>query len=326
MKLSFVVTHYNESGDICRPLFNSLADQLGIDFDDIEVILVEDGGKPLDGDMFTIYPFSTTIINQGHNGVSKARNIGLDHVTGDYVMFCDCDDRFISAYGLHLYFKAMKQGSFDIIKSPFVEDQVVDGELKLIRHEKDITFIHGKAYRVDFLKENEIRFKDELTIHEDSYFNVIANMLAEENIHEMQPAVYLWKYRDDSIVRKDRDAYVFKTYDHLMKVRGAICRELERRERFPEFYQAISKTMIDSYYDFQRPDCFKPENKEIVKEAEKAFAGFFKEFREEYKNVGVNDVAQMMYICRVNAYVNGMKIERETLQEFLNRIVKTYLS
>lgn len=325
MKLSFVVTHYNESWDICRPLFNSLADQLGVDFDNIEVILVEDGGKPLDGDLFTIYPFATTIINQGHNGVSAARNIGLDHVTGDYVMFCDCDDRFISAYALHLYIKATKN-LYDVIKSPFVEDQVVDGELKLIRHDNDITFIHGKLYRVDFLKDNNIRFDEELTIHEDSFFNVIANMLADGNIYEMSPAVYLWKYREDSIVRKDREAYIFKTYDHLMKVRRAICLDLKKRERYPEFYQAISKTMADSYYDFQKPDCLKEENKEIVAEAEKAFAGFFKEFREEYKNVNMNDVAQMLYICRVNAYANGMKIERETLQEFFNRIVKTYLS
>lgn len=325
MVLSFVITHYNESWDICRPLFNSLADQLGVDFDNIEVILVEDGGKPLDGDLFTIYPFTTTIINQGHNGVSAARNIGLDHVTGDYVMFCDCDDRFISAYALHLYIKATKN-LYDVIKSPFVEDQVVDGELKLIRHDNDITFIHGKLYRVDFLKENNIRFDEELTIHEDSFFNVIANMLADGNIYEMSPAVYLWKYREDSVVRKDREAYIFKTYDHLMKVRRAICLDLKKRERYPEFYQAISKTMADSYYDFQKPDCLKEENKEIVAKAEKAFAGFFKEFREEYRNVGMNDVAQMLYICRVNAYANGMKIERETLQEFFNRIVKTYLS
>lgn len=325
MKLSFVVTHYNESWDICRPLFNSLVDQLGVDFDNIEVILVEDGGKPLDGDLFTIYPFNTLIINQGHNGVSAARNIGLDNVTGDYVMFCDCDDRFISAYALHLYIKATKN-LYDVIKSPFVEDQVIDGELKLIRHDNDITFIHGKLYKVDFLKDNDIRFDEELTIHEDSFFNVIANMLADGNIYEMSPAVYLWKYREDSVVRKDREAYIFKTYDHLMKVRRAICLDLKKRERYPEFYQAISKTMADSYYDFQKPDCLKEENKEIVAKAEKAFAGFFKEFREEYKNVGMNDVAQMLYICRVNAYANGMRIERETLQEFFNRIVKTYLS
>lgn len=325
MKLSFVVTHYNEPWEVCKDLFNSIDDQLGVNFDNIEVILVEDGGKPLPGDIFTTYSYPVTIINQGHNGVSAARNIGLDHVTGDYVMFCDCDDRFISAYALHLYIKATKN-LYDVIKSPFVEDQVIDGELKLIRHDNDITFIHGKLYRVDFLKDNNIRFDEELTIHEDSFFNVIANMLADGNIYEMSPAVYLWKYREDSIVRKDREAYIFKTYDHLMKVRRAICLDLKKRERYPEFYQAISKTIADSYYDFQKPDCLKEENKEIVAEAEKAFAGFFKEFREEYRNVGMNDVAQMLYICRVNAYANGMKIERETLQEFFNRIVKTYLS
>ena len=326
MKLSLVVTHYNESWDICRPLFSSIADQLGVDFDNVEVILVEDGGVPLDGDLFTVFPFGTTIINQGHNGVSKARNIGLEHVTGDYVMFCDCDDRFISAYAFHLYLKAIKQGMFDIIKSPFLEDQIIDGELKLIRHDQDITFIHGKFYRVDFLKENDLKFNPELTIHEDSFFNVLANMCADGNIHEMSPAVYLWKYREDSIVRKDRDAYVYKTYDHLMSVRKAICRELEKRERFAEFYQAISKTFMDSYYDFQRPDCFKPENKAIIEKAEREFAKFYKEFREEFKNVNIKDMAQMMYICRVNAYANGMLVEKETFEEFIKRIVKTYLS
>ena len=326
MKLSFVVTHFNEPWAVCKPWFDSMADQLGVDFDNIEVILVEDGGIPLDLECFGEYPFDVKIFNEGHKGVSASRNIGLDHVTGDYVMFCDCDDRFISAYALHLYMKAVKQALFDIVKSPFLEDQVIDGELKLIRHDQDITFIHGKLYRVDFLKDNELRFNEELTIHEDSYFNVLANMLADGNLHEMSPAVYLWKYRDDSIVRVDREAYVFKTYDHLMKVRRAICNELKRRERYAEMYQAISKTFIDSYYDFQRPDCFKPENKEIIEKAEKAFAEFFKEFRGEYQNVNIKDTAQMMYLCRTNAYINGMLVEHETLQEFINRIIKAYLS
>lgn len=326
MKLTFVVTHYKEPWEVCKPWFDSMADQLGVDFENIEILVVEDGGEPIDEANFVGYPFKVKTFNFGHKGVSACRNIGLDHATGDYIMFCDCDDRFISAYALHLYMKAIKQAMFDIVKSPFLEDQVIDGELKLIRHDQDITFIHGKLYRVDFLKDNDLRFNEELTIHEDSYFNVIGNMLADGNIHEMSPAVYLWKYRDESIVRKDRDAYVFKTYDHLMNVRRAICRELERRERYAEFYQAISKTFIDSYYDFQKPDCLKPENKEIIEKAEKAFAEFFKEFRGEYQNVGIKDTAQMMYLCRMNAYMNGLLVERETLQEFINRIIKTYLS
>lgn len=326
VKLSFVVTHYKEPWEVCKPLFDSMKDQLGVDFDNLEVIVVEDGGDPLDLEVFNDYPFGVTVYNEGHNGVSACRNIGFEHVTGDYVMFCDCDDRFIHAFALHTYLKAIKQGMFDIVKTPFLEDQMIDGELKLIRHDQDITFIHGKFYRVEFLKENDIKFNNELTIHEDSFFNVIANMLAEGNIHEMSPAVYLWKYRDDSLVRVDKDAYVFKTYEHLMKARKAICKDLEKRERYAEFYQAVSKTFFDSYYDFQRPDCFKEENKEIIEKAERAFADFYKEFKDEFKNVNVNDKAVMAHICRVNGFNNGMKMERETFPEFLRRIVETYLS
>lgn len=326
MKLSFVVTHYNEPWAVCKPWFDSLKEQLGIDFNDVEVLLVEDGGIPINPEDLEGYPYLIKTFNFGHEGVSACRNVGLDKATGDYIMFCDCDDRFIHTYALHLYLKAMKQAMFDIIRTPFLEDQMIDGELKLIRHDQDITFIHGKMYRLDFLKDNNLRFNEKLYIHEDSYFNVLGNMLADGNIHEMSPAVYLWKYRDDSIVRKDRDAYVFKTYKNLMDCRRAICNELQSRERYAEFYQAISKTFIDSYYDFQRPDCFKEENKEVIIEAEKAFAEFFKEFRSEYQNVNIKDTAQMMYLCRINAYANGMLVERETLQEFFNRIVKTYLS
>lgn len=323
MKVSMIVTHFNEEWEICKPLFDSLAMQLGIDFNDLEVVLVEDGGNELNTELFD-YPFVIKTYNEGHKGVSASRNIGLDHATGEYVMFCDCDDRFISAYAIHLFVKAAKTGHFDLIKSPFVEDQVIDGDLKLIRHDGDITFIHGKMYKRQFLIDNAIRFNEELTIHEDGFFNVIGNMLAAGNIHEMQPAVYLWKYRDDSIVRADRDCYVYKTYDHLMKCRRAICLELKKREYFAEYFQAVSKTICDSYYDFQRHDALKPENKELIKKAEKCFAEYYAEFKDDYKNVNINDIAQMLYLCRVNAYANGMKVEQETLSQFLTRIVKEY--
>lgn len=325
MKLSIIVPHYKEPWKTVEPLFDSLKEQLGFDLKELEVIVVHDGT-----DKWTYlekypmeYPFSVSQIEMEHGGVSKARNTGLENAKGDYVMFCDCDDRFISAYGLYMFSKAF--GQFDIIRTPFLEDQVIDGELKLIRHDGDITFVHGKAYRRKFLIENELKFNEELTIHEDGYFNVLAHTLAKTSVHEMQPAVYLWKYNDDSVVRRDRDLYLYKTYDHLMNCRIAICRELWRRECIVEYFQSVAKSVIDAYYDFQKPDALKPENKEIVKSAEKEFARYYKEFKDDYNDIGVNDIAQMMMVCRAIGFQNGMRIEQETLSQFVTRIVKEYL-
>lgn len=324
MKLSLIITHYDEPWEIVEPMFQSIEMQLGVDWDDIEVIIAQDGQAKEDffEGIEKDYPFDVHFYGGKKIGVSAARNMGLEKATGDYVMFCDCDDRFISAYAFHLYMKQM--GKYNLIKSPFVEDQVIDGELKLIRHERDITFIHGKAYRREFLLENNLRFNENLTIHEDSFFNVLAGMIAGADQHEMSPAVYLWKYNENSVVRRDREMFIYKTYKNLMDCRIAICKELENRGFIAEYMQAVVKTVIDSYYDFQKPDALNPKNKDLIKSAEKEFARFYSIFNETYKETNVNDIAQMMYLCRANAYINNMRIEQETLSQFLTRVVKEY--
>lgn len=324
---SLIITHYDEEWEICKPMFDSIASQLGVDFNELEVIVVQDGKAEesyLEKLTHNDYPFKITYYSQKKKGVSSARNLGLLNAQGEYVMFCDCDDRFISAYGLYLMFKQIPNG-FDLIRSPFVEDQMIDGELKLIRHDHDITFIHGKLWKRSFLIENKIKFDENLTIHEDGYFNVIANLMAK-NQHDLQPAVYLWKYNDKSVVRRDRDLFIYKTYGNLMDCRIAICRELWERGFITEFYQSVSKTVIDSYYDFQKPEALDKNNKDLIKNAEKEFSRFYKEFREFYNEIGVNDIAQMLYICRTTAFMNNMRIEQETLSQFVTRIVKEYLT
>lgn len=322
-KISLVVTHYKEPWDIVKPLFDSIQDQYGIDLEnELEVVFVNDSDKL--GFEFPDYSFPVVVIDEGHHGVSAARNIGLDKSTGDYVMFCDCDDRFISPFAMHLYKQQI--GKYDIIKTPFIEDQMIDGQLRLFRHEKDVSFVHGKLYRRQFLIDNKIRFNEKLTIHEDGYFNVIAGILAGGSQYEMSLAVYLWKYNAESVVRKDKELFIYKTYNNLMDCRIAICRELRERELLEHYFPSVIKTVMDSYYDFQKPDALKPENKELIESAEKAFARFYKEFREDYTESNINDIAQMMYVCRANAFKNNMRVEQETINEFLTRIVKKYLT
>lgn len=322
-RLSICITRYKEKWPICKDLFDSIAIQRGINFEDIEVIVVNDGrDELLTGREFINYPYHVDYIPMNeHGGVSKARNFALDHAHGDYVMFCDIDDMFLNNCGIHLLFCAMKEEP-DFTSSSFVEEVFnKDGAYKIVRHDKDITFIHGKMYRRRYLVDNNIRFDESLTIHEDGYFNVIASICTESKKDTTVP-FYLWKWNDESVVRKDPKAFVLKTYDHLMKSRAAICRELEKRGFIDEYFNSVVKTVCDSYYDFNNPEYLSPANKDDVRKAEKAFKAFYDEFGKDYRESNIERIAEMMFLCRQNAYVKGMRVEQNAIHEFLNHIVR----
>ena len=319
-QISLVVTHYNEPWDVVKPLFDSIAVQVDYDLSKLEVIVVNDGTGELT--FPNNYDFEVRQLTPEKCGVSACRNLGLDNATGDYVMFCDCDDMFCSMFSLNVYDKAIAESPlYDLIRGSFIEDQFVDGAWKLIRHDMDVVFIHGKLWKKEFLLENEIRFKEDLIIHEDSYVNIIGTILAQGSTRETQVATYLWKYRDESVCRRDSHNFVYKTYKDLMKTRNAISESLDRRGLITELHQTVAKTVLDSYYDFQKPEALKPENADMMNRAKKAFKKYYMRWKDIYKEVGIPDIASIMSMCRQGAVNNGMRIEQQSLHEFLTEIV-----
>lgn len=323
MKLSIIVPHYEEPLETITPLFNSIALQQGVNLEDVEVIVVQDGSEKglevLNCLVERNYRFALSILPNKHQGVSASRNLGLEMAKGDYVMFCDCDDMFLNNYGLHLLFSAMEEQP-NAIASCFVEEQKdEEGNFKIIRHDKDITFVHGKAYKRSFLNEQYIRFDENLTIHEDGFFNSIAITCAE-NVKVIETPFYLWKWNDNSTVRKNPTDFLLKTYGHLMKCRIAICKELETRGYINEFIDAVVKTVMDSYYDFNKPSFLVKENAELRMAAEYAFKDFFMKFKREFFDCAVARKAEIAFVSRSNAYIHGLVIETVTLADWLKHI------
>ena len=106
-----------------------------------------------------------------------------------------------------------------------------------------------------------------------------------------------------------------------MKTRNAISESLDRRGLITELHQTVAKTVLDSYYDFQKPEALKPENADMMNRAKKAFKKYYMRWKDIYKEVGIPDIASIMSMCRQGAVNNGMRIEQQSLHEFLTEIV-----
>ena len=64
-------------------------------FSDIEIILVDDGSPdncPAMCDTYAAADSRVHVVHQPNSGLSVARNTGLAHAAGSYVLFVDSDD------------------------------------------------------------------------------------------------------------------------------------------------------------------------------------------------------------------------------------------
>lgn len=94
MKLTIVLTVYNKEAYL-RRAFNALLSQKDVNGDDYEVLVVNDGstdGSALIIDEYVKGDDRVRVLTQDNQGLSMARNKGVDAAKGEYVWFVDADD------------------------------------------------------------------------------------------------------------------------------------------------------------------------------------------------------------------------------------------
>ena len=334
MKFQVLIPHYKETAEEVKPLLDSIAIQQNVDFKEIGVVICHDGpdvhdftfmdpgiGEGVAGDyMFpTKYPFEIKQIRQEHKGVSAARNACLDAATADYVMFCDADDMFYNACGLWIVFREMEIG-FDSLVSVFVEETRTPDrkEITYINREHDSTFVHGKVHRRQYLIDSKIRWNDNLTIHEDSYFNILCQNLSQ-NVKYCVTPFYLWKWRDESVCRHD-PKYILKTYRNMLDSNDALVDEFIRRGMSDKsaFYTAFM--IFDAYYTMNKPDWINQENKEYRDSTELRFADYFRKHEDLWDGIPSQDKMMISNGVRSRSVQEGMLMEAVTIDQWLRHI------
>lgn len=324
MKLQILIPQYKETDDIVKPLLDSIALQQCVDFSEIGVIICNDGTDVYLSDKFlSSYPFKIEYYKCQHKGVSATRNACLDHATADYVMFCDADDMFYNMCGLWIVFKEMEVG-FDSLVSCFTEEtrHPITKEVIYTNHDMDSTFVHGKIHRRQYLLDKGIRFNDKLTIHEDSYFNILCQSLSP-NVKYCQTPFYLWKWRDDSVCRHD-PKYILKTYNNMLDSSDALIATLRKKgvKDKAKFY--VTMMIFDAYYMMNKPEWIDQENKEYRDATEKRFARYYKKHKKTWDSIPTPEKMQISQGIRGRSVMEGMQMESQTIDEWLSQITARY--
>lgn len=187
-KYSVIIPVYNAQATI-RRCVDTL---LGQGYDDMEIILVNDGSADDSGRICGEYAEKdnrVVYVDKPNGGVSSARNTGLDHARGRYVLFVDSDD-----YVSDDYFETLERidgdGKFDfvIFSNCFVDGKNVskrimtpfeamdaDGSVKKFCEMFQNKFINvpwNKRCLRRIIEENAIRFPEDLYIGEDKVFSL----------------------------------------------------------------------------------------------------------------------------------------------------------
>ena len=326
MKLQILVPQYKETDEIIKPLLDSIEVQQNVDLkNEVGVVIVNDGTDVrISDELLNRYSYKIEYYLNEHKGVSATRNACLNYATADYVMFCDADDMFYNACGLYIVFREIDNGGFDSLVSAFVEESrhPQTNEAIYINHDIDTTFVHGKVHRRQYLLDNNIRWNDKLTIHEDSYFNCLCQRLASE-LKYSQTSFYLWKWRDDSVCRHD-PKYILKTYNNMLDSNTALVDELVKREKIEDAQFYATSMIYDAYFTMNKPEWINQANKIYRKSTEKRFKQYYIKFKYLFNNIAPDIKSQIIVNIKNRMFQEGLMMENITFEDWIKHVMKKY--
>lgn len=92
MKVSIILPTYNSEATLKRSIESAL-DQ---DYDDYEIIVINDGSEDNTKDILKEFEGKIKVIDQENQGALRASNNGFKQALGEYVIKLDSDDKFES--------------------------------------------------------------------------------------------------------------------------------------------------------------------------------------------------------------------------------------
>ena len=253
--VSVVVPVYNVEAYLPQCLESLTAQTL----EQIEILCVDDGSA--DGSVGLVREFQekdsrVVLLQQDHQGVSAARNRGIEAARGAYIAFLDSDD-WVREDMLESLVAAARRAEADVavcssqvhFEGPTPKKRMESLTRALtVREDKVLCntadafawtvleepgawpFIWNKVIRADLLRQEKIRYPEGLALGEDGVFLQILFQYARKVAFLAQPMHHYRYQRKDSATDRLYQEGLVRFERHLQVV-NALAGELHRRGR-----------------------------------------------------------------------------------------------
>lgn len=240
-KVSIIIPIYNAEAHLHRCIDSVLKQ----DFEDFELILMDDGSKDSSGSICEEYAARDSrirVIHKENSGVSDTRNQAISLARGEYLQFLDSDD-WITPDATGLLVRTAIEHGCDMVISDFYRvvgerlshkgDIQEDGlltreEFAVCMMEKPADFYYGvlwnKLYRRDIIVEYGLCMDKDISWCEDFIFNM-EYIRHVKKVYALRVPVYYYVKTPGSLVSQGTSisktirmkSTVFKCYNEFYK-------------------------------------------------------------------------------------------------------------
>lgn len=284
-KISVIVPVYNAESYLSQCIESILKQ----DYNDIEVLLVDDGSSDNSAQICEEYRSRYSKIKvflQKNSGVSSARNKGIQYARGDYIVFVDADDYLPESYVLSHMMAAI--GDADILVGNYM--RLWNGNLLPAKSCSDfsgfpreeatfrfrgffsvgtLSYVWCKMYRRYFLLENQLRFEN-YAYAEDKLFNCFC-YIRRCKYAFLPETVYVYRKNDASVSHQFRPDSVWE----WMSVAEKLEHFAEENARDKEYEDLIACTIFfAAFFDGKMNYVYSGKTLSAVKKVLKQYASY----------------------------------------------------
>nr|MCR4898682.1 glycosyltransferase family 2 protein [Acholeplasmatales bacterium] len=319
--LDIIIPIYNTPEEYLVRALKSIIVQKGIDFNILNVIIVDDASKK---NKYKKSWFKqrfpklkiTYLVNKENVGPGVSRQNAIDAGNGKYITFLDSDDEFLGTDIFPKVLSVFEEFNVDKIFTKVNEETIINGVFYNITHDfKTLDCLHGLFLRRSFLDEYSIRFDEKLRIHEDFYFVRLVNGFSVDSRAFIDQVSYNWKWNNQSLMRSNK-----KIYNHLEDEFYAIFKTNSIFEKnkidYLEFYIggmcSLYLVLASNLFDYEEYRDLKPQYVELFR------SNYDKDKFDKYGLEKLHETIQLKFNAQLRIY-NWFKV-KESFEDFIKKI------